>query len=135
MKLYAKGGNQDPLLAEIKAYANAAFARAAAWGGKVAVIGSGFVRGIPDDMTQEEVEPQLARVLSICGEAAEKYGLKAVSEEVMDLLQTLTRMLVDDKIVSVTVQCADSCKAKLAVGGKGEIKITRSEGWSISMSV
>ena len=68
-------------------------------------------------------------------EAAEKYGLKAVSEEVMDLLQTLARMLVDDKIVSVTVQCADSCKAKLAVGGKGEIKITRSEGWSISMSV
>ena len=68
-------------------------------------------------------------------EAAEKYGLKAVSEEVMDLLQTLARMLVDDKIVSVTVQCADSCKAKLAVGGKCEIKITRSEGWSISMSV
>lgn len=68
-------------------------------------------------------------------EADEKYGLKAVSEEVMDLLQTLTRMLVDDKIVSVTVQCADNCKAKLAVGGKGEIKITRSEGWSISMSI
>ena len=69
------------------------------------------------------------------GEAAEKYGLKTVPEEVMDLLQTLTRMLVDDKIVSVTVQCADSCKAKLAVGSKGEIKITRSEGLSIIVSV
>lgn len=68
-------------------------------------------------------------------EAAERYGLKVVPEEVMELLQTLARMLVDDKIVSVTVQCADSCKAKLAVGGKGEIKITRSEGWSISVSV
>ena len=69
------------------------------------------------------------------GGAAERYGLKEVSEETMSLMRTLVRMLIDDEIVSVTVQCVDGCKAKVAIGAKAEIKITRSEGSSISMSV
>lgn len=80
MKLYAPDGNQDPLLPDIAAYAEAGFARAAAWGGKVAVIGSGFVRGIPEGMTREDTEVQFARVLSVCGEAALRHGMKIVVE-------------------------------------------------------
>jgi len=80
MKLYAKDGGQDELLKEIEAFATHGFARAAAWGGKLAVIGSGFARGIPADMTREEVEPQFARVLAVCGEAAERYGMRVAVE-------------------------------------------------------
>ena len=79
-KLYAPDGNQDPLLREIFAYSDAGFARASAWGGKIAVIGSGFVRGIPEGMTREETEKQFARVLNVCGEAADRHGMKIVVE-------------------------------------------------------
>ena len=80
MKLYAPDGNQDPLLSEIAAFARTGFSRAVTWGGKVAVIGSGFVRGIPDGMTLEETEIQFARVLEVCGEEADRYGMKIVVE-------------------------------------------------------
>lgn len=80
MKLYALDGNQDPLLRKIFEYAKAGFARAAAWGGKIAVIGSGFVRGIPEGMTREAADQQFARVLNVCGEAADRYGMKIVVE-------------------------------------------------------
>ncbi|MBQ3956404.1 MAG: sugar phosphate isomerase/epimerase [Clostridia bacterium] len=81
MKLYAKDGeDQAPLLAEIRSYVEGGFERAAAWGGKIAVIGSGFVRGIPEGMTREETEAQFARVLGVCGEAAEKAGMRVVVE-------------------------------------------------------
>ena len=80
MKLYALDGNQEPLLAEIRNYCEAAFARAASWGGKVAVIGSGYVRGIPEGMTREECDVQFARVLAVCGEVAEKYGMTVTVE-------------------------------------------------------
>ena len=72
--LYAIDGNQTEIPVK------KGFARAAAWGGKVAVIGSGQVRRIPDGMTREQVEPQFARVLTICGEVAQKYGMKVVVE-------------------------------------------------------
>ncbi len=80
MKLYSPDGNQDDLLREIAAYADKGFARASVWGGKIAVIGSGFVRGVPEGMTREETEPQFARVLQVCGDAAERYGMKIVVE-------------------------------------------------------
>lgn len=53
MKLYAPDGNQEPLLQTIAAFAEKGFSRAELWGGKVAVIGSGYVRGIPEGMTRE----------------------------------------------------------------------------------
>jgi len=80
MQLYAPDGNQDPLLAEVAAYARKGFSRASAWGGKVAVIGSGFVRGIPEGMTREQTEAQFVRVLEVCGEEADRYGMKIVVE-------------------------------------------------------
>jgi len=79
-QLYAPDGNQEPLLREIDAYAEKGFCRAASWGGKVAVIGSGFVRGLREGMSREETDRQFARVLNVCGEAAARHGMKIVVE-------------------------------------------------------
>ena len=80
IKLYAPDGNQEPLLREVEAFCEKGFARAASWGGKVAVIGSGYVRGIPEGMTWEECDVQFARVLAVCGRVAEKYGMTVTVE-------------------------------------------------------
>ena len=78
--LYAADGDQSEILPQVEAYCEKGFARAAAWGGKIAVIGSGWVRKIPDGMTKEQVDPQFARVLAVCGKVAEKYGMRVVVE-------------------------------------------------------
>ncbi len=80
IQLYAPDGNQDFLLRRVSEYAEQGFARAAKLGGKLAVIGSGWVRKIPEGMTVEEVDQQFARVLSVCGEVAERYGMKVAVE-------------------------------------------------------
>lgn len=78
--LYAADGDQTDILPKVAEYCEKGFARAAAWGGKVAVIGSGGSRRIPDGMTREQIEPQFARVLAVCGEVAAKYGMRVVVE-------------------------------------------------------
>lgn len=78
--LYAPGGDQAPLLAAVEAYAEKCFARAAVWGGRIAVIGSGWVRKIPEGMSREEADIQFARVLAVCGAAAERFGMRVVVE-------------------------------------------------------
>ena len=78
--LYTADGDQTDILPRLAEYCERGFVRAAAWGGKVAVIGSGWVRQIPDGMTREQVDPQFARVLAVCGETAEKYGMRVVVE-------------------------------------------------------
>lgn len=80
MRLYSPDGDQSDLLREIAAYCEKGFSRASAWGGKVAVIGSGYVRGIPEGMSWEETDVQFARVLAVCGEAAAKYGMAVTVE-------------------------------------------------------
>lgn len=80
MILYTQNDNHASLLKEISAYAKKGFARAAAFGGKVVVIGSGGARAIREGMTREETEKQFARVLSVCGEAADKYGIRVTVE-------------------------------------------------------
>ena len=80
MKLYAPDQNQDEILKEVAEYADKGFARISAWGGKVAVIGSGGVRAIKEGMTREETDRQFARVLNVCGEAADKYGMVVTVE-------------------------------------------------------
>ena len=80
IKLYAPDGNQDDILRNVEDYCERGFARAAAWGGKVAVIGSGYVRGIPEGMTWEACDLQFARVLAVCGRVAEKYGMTVTVE-------------------------------------------------------
>ena len=78
--IYAADGDQSEILPQVEAYCEKGFARAAVWGGKIAVIGSGWVRKIPDGMTKEQVDPQFARVLAVCGKVAEKYGMRVVVE-------------------------------------------------------
>ena len=80
MVLYAPNGDQDSLLREIRAYAERGLARASAWGGKVAVIGSGNARKMQEWMTCEEADRQFARVLNVCGEVADRYGMKIAVE-------------------------------------------------------
>jgi len=80
MQLYAPDGDQDPLLRQIRAYAERGFARAARWGGKIAVIGSGGARKMQDWMTREEADRQFSRVLAVCGEIADSYGMKIAVE-------------------------------------------------------
>lgn len=78
--IYAADGDQTDILPRVVEYCERGFSRAAAWGGKIAVIGSGGVRKIPDGMTKEQVDPQFARVLAVCGEIAQKYGMRVVVE-------------------------------------------------------
>ena len=80
IKLYSPDGDQDEILKTVEEYCEKGFARAASWGGKVAVIGSGYVRGIPEGMTWEECDVQFSRVLAVCGRVAEKYGMVVTVE-------------------------------------------------------
>ena len=78
--IYAENGDQTDILAQVADYCEKGFSRAAAWGGKIAVIGSGWVRRIPEGMTREQIEPQFVRILTVCGEIAQKYGMRVVVE-------------------------------------------------------
>ena len=80
MSLYTQNDKHTSLLKEISAYAEKGFSRASSLGGKVAVIGSGASRAIREGMTREKAEEQFARVLSVCGEAADKYGMRVTVE-------------------------------------------------------
>lgn len=80
IKLYSPDGDQEEILKTVEDYCEKGFARAAAWGGKVAVIGSGYVRGIPEGMTWEACDVQFARVFAVCARVADKYGMKVTVE-------------------------------------------------------
>ncbi|MBQ3085111.1 MAG: sugar phosphate isomerase/epimerase [Clostridia bacterium] len=79
-------GSADRLTGEgvdfeaISAYADSALGRAAAFGVKVAVLGSGGARKIPDGFPREQAEEQFIRVIRLCGDAAQKYGIKIALE-------------------------------------------------------
>ena len=74
--LYGK----DADLQAIAAYCETAFSRAAQIGGEVAVLGSGGARAIPEGMSKEEAEEQFCRVLTVCGDVAQKYGMRIAIE-------------------------------------------------------
>jgi len=79
-QLYAPDGNQDDCLRNVAEFAHRGLSRNAAWGGKIAVIGSGGARSFPAGMTWTEAEVQFSRVLSVCGEVAAHYGMEIVVE-------------------------------------------------------
>ncbi len=66
--------------ARVREYNERGFARASQLGVKVAVVGSGKARRIPEGMKRELAEEQFGRVLSICGDVAAKYGAEIVIE-------------------------------------------------------
>ena len=64
----------------IAEYAERGFARAAQLGGKIAVIGSGGSRRIPEGYDERVAKLQLVAALRVCGDAAEKYGMMVAVE-------------------------------------------------------
>lgn len=87
MKLYAYDsatGEATDDFAEVernvREYSERGFSRAVQLGLKVAVVGSGTARRIPDGMKREVAEAQFVRVLEICGEVAAKHGAIIVIE-------------------------------------------------------
>lgn len=67
-------------LSFVSAYAEKALARAAVLGGEIVVLGSGGARNVPDGVSMEAGKARFARVLSVCGEAAEKHGFRLAVE-------------------------------------------------------
>lgn len=65
-------------------YAEKAFKRASALGLKLAVLGSGGTRKIPEGMKPEVADEQFTKVLRICGDIAQKYGIKIAIEPLSD---------------------------------------------------
>ncbi len=81
--LFPEGGtvaDADVRLYEIAHYAEKGFARAAALGGKMAVIGSGRQRTVPDSYPRDRAETEFARILAVCGEAADRHGMRVAVE-------------------------------------------------------
>lgn len=64
----------------IASYAEKGFSRAKTLGGKIAVLGSGAARRIPDGYQRENAVKQFVRVLNICGEIAGKHGMTLAVE-------------------------------------------------------
>lgn len=75
-----------PLLGEkadrnaIEVYAETALRRASQLGGRVAVMGSGGARRVPEGMSPEEGWIQLREVLSLLGDVAQRYDMEIAIE-------------------------------------------------------
>lgn len=67
-------------LSAVRTYVERAFARAVALGGKVAVLGNGGARSIPEGMATEAAKARFAELLAVCGECAEKHGMRIAVE-------------------------------------------------------
>lgn len=66
--------------AEIAEYVERGFSRAASLGGRVAVLGSGGARAIPEGADRSAYEKRFAEILIICGDAAERHGMTVAIE-------------------------------------------------------
>ncbi|MCQ2430511.1 MAG: sugar phosphate isomerase/epimerase [Clostridia bacterium] len=64
----------------MREYTKRAFERCALLGGEIAVLGAGGARRVPDDFPVEKAKEKFARVLSICGDEAQKVGMRVVIE-------------------------------------------------------
>lgn len=61
-------------------YAQRGFSRAQKLGGKIAVLGSGDSRRIPDGYDRRTAAAQFAKILNICGDIAGNYGMQIAIE-------------------------------------------------------
>lgn len=85
-QLYSKD-DFETVKKNVREYCELGFARGAALGQKVAVIGSSGARNIREGYTKEEAEEQFCEVLRICGEVGAKYGV-AVTVEPLNTKET-----------------------------------------------
>lgn len=76
IKLLGDEANRE----EIIAHAEKGLSRAAQLGGKVAVLGSGAARRVPEGMTAAEGWQQFKEVAALCGDIAAKYGMVVAIE-------------------------------------------------------
>lgn len=65
---------------KISAYVEAALARAATVGVRVAVLGSSRSRNIPEGFSPDEAYRQFVRALRLCGDIAERFGITVAIE-------------------------------------------------------
>lgn len=65
---------------DIHSYVERGFARAAALGGRVAVLGSGGARQVPPGMERGEAIRRFADILAQCGDVATRHGMKIAIE-------------------------------------------------------
>lgn len=84
-------------LNSIREYAKRGFARASELGGKVAVLGSGTARKIPEGFDRKTAEAQFVDVLRVCGDEAGRVGMEIVIEPLQaketDLINTVAEGL------------------------------------------
>ena len=64
----------------VRAHCRRGFAHAASLGGKIAVLGSGGARKIPEGYDRTLAEEQFLQVLQVCGDAAGDVGMTVVLE-------------------------------------------------------
>lgn len=94
----------------IRGYAEKGFDRAAKLGGKIAVIGSGNARKVPDGYDRGLAAEQFVKVLSLCGDIAQKHGMQIALEplraEETDFINTVEEGLEMSKRVGhASVKC------------------------------
>lgn len=65
---------------DIRTYTERALSRAAALGGRIAVLGSGGARQVPPGMEREEATRRFVDILRLCGEVAAVHGMKIAIE-------------------------------------------------------
>jgi len=75
MKIY-----EDGAFEAIKKHIEIAFPRTSALGGKIAVIGSGAARNVDEGIDRDIANQKFLDILSLCGETADKYGMKIAIE-------------------------------------------------------
>ena len=83
---------------KIADYAETVLKRASFLGGRVAVIGSGGQRRIPDGFDRDTAEKQFINILNVCGDIAGKYGMK-IAVEPLNTLET--------NLINTVSECAE----------------------------
>lgn len=87
----------EAALARVRAFARTGMERAAKLGGELVVIGSSAVRSVPKGMKREVAREQFARVLRVCAEIGQQYGIIVTVEPLSpvetDFINTLSDSL------------------------------------------
>lgn len=84
-------------------------------------------------LCMERVERSQEMIDEMFGKGCEEaYETKPVPEETLQLLKAAAVLAIDGKLTKATVQVGGICKEEIGVGGKGEIKVKRTEGRTIS---
>lgn len=83
-------------------YAEKGFSRAAQIGGKIAVIGSGGSRRIPEGFDRRVARLQLIAALRVCGDAAQRHGMKVAVEPLRPQ---------ETNVINTVEEAVEMCKA------------------------